>query len=113
MRIHAQGEGLETHIGTVVGVKKKRYIKVSKFDTLDGKCRYIPLKWVKTVKGNIIELLETPSSIRRKWLKKSEVKKLCGKTSKKSTSKKSTSNSKKSKGNLGKKLNDNQKSAVN
>ena len=70
MVVHAKGMGEAAHIGTVTGIRRHVYIKLSKHDTPDGKRRYIPLEWVTAVEGNVVQLSKTAEVVRRKWLDK-------------------------------------------
>ena len=74
MLIHASGDGTKIHIGTVVGIKKDHFIKLRKRDTPDGKRRYIPLEWVKSVDGNTVRLSKNAETVHRQWLTKSDFK---------------------------------------
>jgi hypothetical protein len=64
MLIHASGDGSRIHIGTVVGVKKDHFIKLSKRDMPDGKRRYIPLEWVKKIDENTVSLNKSAETVR-------------------------------------------------
>jgi hypothetical protein len=74
MLVQASEKGQEAYIGRVVGLKYHRYIKLSKQGMLDGKRRYVPLEWVHSIKGNIVRLGQTASSVRHGWLSKAELK---------------------------------------
>jgi hypothetical protein len=74
MLIHASGDGTKIHIGTVVGIKKDNFIKLRKRDMPDGKRRYIPLEWVKSINGNTVSLNKSAESVRHEWLTKSDFK---------------------------------------
>jgi hypothetical protein len=74
MLVHANGEGADTLIGKVVGIKKHRFIKLSKHTTGDGKRHYIPLEWVTTITGNAVYLNKNALSVRLEWLDKAAVK---------------------------------------
>jgi hypothetical protein len=73
MLVQAKGKGSKSHIGTVVGLKKHLYIKLSKRDTPDGKRRYIPLEWVETVEDNTVRLSKSAETVRSEWLNKSAI----------------------------------------
>ena len=73
MRVHASDKGPTAYIGRVVGVKK-RYLKLSKHDTPDGKRRYIPLDWVNSVTSKMVHLARTASYARSHWLTKADLK---------------------------------------
>ena len=49
-------------------MKHHRYIKLSKQGMLDGKRRYVPLEWVRSVRGNIVHLGQTTTAVRQGWL---------------------------------------------
>jgi bacterioferritin (cytochrome b1) len=74
MLIHASGDGTRIHIGTVVGIKKDNFIKLSKRDMPDGKRRYIPLEWVKKIDGNTVSLNKSAETVRHEWLTKNDFK---------------------------------------
>ena len=74
MLVQASDQGQEGYIGRVVGLKHHRYLRLSKQDMLDGKRRYVPLLWVKSVKGNIVHLDKTATTVRKGWLDNAEVK---------------------------------------
>jgi hypothetical protein len=74
MLVHASGDGADTLIGKVIGVKKHRFIKLSKNTTKDGARRYIPLEWVTTIVGNAVYLNRNALSVRLEWLDKAMVK---------------------------------------
>jgi bacterioferritin (cytochrome b1) len=74
MLIHASGDGSRIHIGTVVGVKKDHFIKLRKRDMPDGKRRYIPLEWVKSIDGDTVRLSKNAETVRHEWLTKNDLK---------------------------------------
>jgi hypothetical protein len=74
MLIHASGDGAKIHVGTVLGIKKDQFIKLRKRDVPDGKRRYIPLEWVKSVEGDTVRLNKNAETVRQEWLTKSEIK---------------------------------------
>ena len=74
MLIHASGDGSRIHIGTVVGVKKDNFIKLRKRDMPDGKRRYIPLEWVKSIDGNTVRLSKNAETVHQQWLSKNDFK---------------------------------------
>ncbi len=74
MLIHASGDGTKIHIGMVVGIKKDHFIKLRKRDMPDGKRRYIPLEWVKSINGNTVSLNKSAEIVRHEWLTKSDFK---------------------------------------
>jgi hypothetical protein len=74
MPIHASGDGTKTHVGTVVGIKKDNFIKLRKREMPDGKCRYIPLEWVKSVDGNTVRPSQNVETVHQRWLTKSDFK---------------------------------------
>ena len=74
MLVQASEKGQGAYIGRVVGLKHHRYIKLSKQGMLDGQRRYVPLEWVRSVKGNIVHLGQTAAAVRGSWLDKAEVK---------------------------------------
>ena len=76
MLIHASGDGTRIHIGTVLGIKKDNFIKLRKRDMPDGKRRYIPLEWVKSVDGDTVRLNKNAETVRHEWLTKSDFKQL-------------------------------------
>jgi hypothetical protein len=76
MVVHAKGKGLKTEIGTVAGLKQRRFISLNGRDTPDGKRRYIPLEWVDTVEGNTVRLDRSYGTVRRNWLDKAALDRL-------------------------------------
>ena len=74
MLVQSSEKGQEAYIGRVVGLKHHRFVKLSKQDMLDGKRRYIPLAWVKSVRGKIVHLDRAAAAVRGSWLDKAEVK---------------------------------------
>jgi hypothetical protein len=74
MLIHASGDGTRIHIGTVLGIKKDNFIKLRKRDMPDGKRRYIPLEWVKSIDGDTVRLNKNAETVRHEWLTKSDFK---------------------------------------
>ncbi len=68
MLVQASEQGQEAYIGRVAGLKHHRYIKLSKQGMLDGKRRYVPLEWVRSVRGNIVHLGQTTTAVRQGWL---------------------------------------------
>lgn len=74
MLVQASGKGQEAYIGTVASLRHRLYIRLSKQGMLDGKRRYVPLLWVRSVKGNIVHLGKTAATVRHGWLNKAEVK---------------------------------------
>lgn len=74
MVVHASGKGLGAFIGTVAGLKKRGYIKLHKRDMPDGKRRYIPLEWVASITGEVVQLSLDASTVQREWLDKAMLK---------------------------------------
>jgi hypothetical protein len=74
MVVHASGKGVDAFIGTVAGLKKHGYIKLRKRDMPDGKRRYIPLEWVTSITGEVVQLSLNASTVRREWLDKAMLK---------------------------------------
>jgi hypothetical protein len=76
MVVHARGKGTKTEIGTVAGLKQRRFISLNGRDTPDGKRRYIPISWVETVEGNTVRLDRSSGTVRRNWLDKAALDRL-------------------------------------
>jgi hypothetical protein len=77
MLVHARDNGPDvggdTLIGKVVGIKKRKYIKLCKRDSADGERRYIPLEWVASVTGEVVYLNKDARTVRIEWLDKAAV----------------------------------------
>jgi hypothetical protein len=74
MLVHASGKRVGAFIGTVAGLKKRGYIKLHKRDMPDGKRRYIPLEWVASITGEVVQLSLDAATVRREWLDKAMLK---------------------------------------